>query len=302
MSVLSALGDARGRGWLEQLDPRLKLAWLAWVSSLSLLLDSAPALAALFALSAASATALRLRPKGWLVIGGLLAAAAWSTLLSQSLFYAYVPRTPLLTLLPERQIGPWMFSGLKLYREGAVYGLAQSLRFLSMTLAGLAVCLSTSPERLLGALARLRVSVALGFVAVTALRFLPLLLGEVVAVRRAMRLRGYRPQWFASARLWRTWPAAIGMELAVLRPVLANSLRRASALATSVTTRGFDPTARRTWYPDLRLRPAERLGLAALAATGLALAAAKFLYWLYLGELYYHPELRGLYHLVRAWL
>lgn len=289
------LADARGAAWLARLDPRVKLAWLVFISTLGVLLDRTPALVVLFLCAALPVTAIRMRPTAWLTVFALLALLAWSTLLSQSLFYAELPRTVLVRLIPPFEWRGRSWPGLSLSREGALYGLAQSLRLLAVMLAGLTVCLSTSPERLLAALARLRVPVAVGFTTVTALRFLPLLVDELATVRRAMRLRGYR----AKKKLGR---GALRSEIAAFYPVLAAGLRRATTLAASVASRGFDPLGRRTYYPPLRMRHAERLLLVALASVWTAVAVTKLLYWSYLAELYYWPSLRGLYDFARLWL
>ena len=298
----AAFADARGRPWLAAADPRLKLAALVWLSVLSVLVDSLPALVGLLAVGAVAAGGLRMRPRGWLAVLGVLAAVAWGTVLSQSIFYAEAPRTLLVALVPEWQVGDWTFPGVRLYREGAVHGLAQSLRTLSVMLLGLAVCLSTSPERLLAALVRCRVPVAVAFIAVTALRFLPTLLGEWAMVRAARRLRGYRFPWKRPLQWFFAVPRAIFSAAGGLFPVLSGALRRAETLAASVSSRGFDPAARRTHYPPLRMRPAERMLLAGLFLTAAAVVTAKSLFWLYLADAYYHPALRPLYQAVRDWL
>lgn len=302
MSSLLVLADVRVTGPLASLDPRLKLGGLAWLSTLTVLLDSTAALLALFVVAACVAAGLKLRPRAWAVVVGMLLALAWGTLLSQALFYAQLPRTALLTLVPPLELGDWHFPGLALYREGALYGLAQSLRILAVMLAGLAVCLSTSPERLLAALVKLRVPAAIGFTTVTALRFLPLLLSEVATVRQARRLRGYRFELRAVVRSPGEALRAVRLEMALFVPVLAAALRRAAALATSVTSRGFDPLARRTFFPELRFSRGEWCLLVLLIGTWTGIVAAKLLYWLYLAELLYLPELRELYDFARVWL
>jgi len=287
---LFTFDGAHGRDWLAGLDPRVKLAGMAWVSAASLLLDSSLALLALVGLAALAATGLRLPPRAWLLAGLLLATTVWGTIASQALFYAGAPRTVLFTLIPAGEIFGWHWSGLYVIREGAWYGLGQSLRMLAVTMAGLAVCLSTSPERLLGGLLRLRVPVALGFMAVAAIRFLPTLVAQWGQVRQARRLRSQANGWW------------LADQAAVLRPVLASALRRATSLATSVSSRGFDPSAPRTFYPPLVLQTREKLLLAGLALSLATLATVKGLYWLYLAELFYRPGLRPVYDLARRWL
>jgi energy-coupling factor transport system permease protein len=208
------------------------------------------------------------------------------------------------TLIPAFQLGDWQSGGLRLYREGITYGLAQSLRMVAVTIAGLTVCLSTSPPRLLAALTWLRVPTAIGFMTVAAMRFVPLVLSEYQIVRQARWLRSARGR--GGNRNWSWRPSHLAntlrTEAALLVPVIAAALRRATSLATSVAARGFDPTARRRPYPPLRMSPVEiALTATLLTATG-AVLATKLLYWLYLAELYYRPGLRPLYDFARIWL
>ena len=119
MSAGFGLFDARGRGWLEMLDPRLKLTWLVVVSLLSVLLDSTAALALLLLFAMLTISGLRIRPRGWVALAGLMLAVAWGTLLSQALFYERVPRTAMLTIIPPGELAGWEFPGLRFYREGA---------------------------------------------------------------------------------------------------------------------------------------------------------------------------------------
>lgn len=292
-----AIVDLPRTSWLRTVDPRLKLSVLLWVSTLSVLLDAVLSLAGLCLVGLLLASGLRLSRRGgwWLV--GLVLVVAWGTVLSQALFYAGVPRTRLMTLVPAATLGGWSMPGLHLYREGAAHGLAQSLRAIAVMLTGLAVCLSTSPERLLAALAKLKTPTAVGFMLLSALRFLPVLLDEFSTVRQARRLRSR-----AGESAWWRPLDALRQEAALLFPVMAAALRRAGTLATSVVARGFDPQSSRTYYPPLAMRPWERGLLAALAASWLAVCAVKLLYWCYLAELYYHPALRELYAAARQWL
>jgi energy-coupling factor transporter transmembrane protein EcfT len=291
---------ARGAAWLERLDPRIKLCWLACVSLLSVLLDSVVALGALGAISALVATGLRMPARAWGSLGLLLAMIVWGTLLGQGLFYAAEPRTTLVTFIPSFELGDWHLGGLRLYREGLTYGLAQSLRMVAVTISGLAVCLSTSPPRLLAALTWLRVPPAIGFMTVAALRFVPLVLGEYQTVRQARWLRSSMRD--SHEKHPRRFVAELRLQAALLVPVIAAALRRATALATSVAARGFDPVARHRPYPPLCLRVGEGVALVVLLAATGAVFAGKILYWLYVAELFYRPALRPLYDIARRWL
>ena len=96
---------------------------------------------------------------------------------------------------------------------------------------------------------------------------------RVIVEREARRLRGYR---------FRAWGppgarfASYGAELSLLRPVLAAALRRAETLAESVTARGFDPRAPRTYYPPLTMRSWEKLLLVTATAASAVMIASTF--------------------------
>ncbi len=266
------------------MDPRAKLGLLACTGVLAVVLDRPVSLGLLALLSALPFALLRV-PGRWRA-HGLLAVLTlvWGTVLSQGLFYADEPRTALL------RVGPVAF-----WREGAVHGVVQSLRFVAVTLAGIAVAVSTPVDRLLAALLRARVPFGMGFLAVTALRFVPEGTREALVVRRARARRG-RPIARRAPLAW------IREELALIRPVVARALRRAGTLAEALDARGFDATAPRTVRRPLRMGAGEGvlLGLAALLTAGAL--GLRVLYVLYGAEVLYVPRLRWLYGFVRTWL
>src|SRR6185437_16734272 len=107
-------------------------------------------------------------------------------------------------------------------------------------------------------------------------RFLPTMLNELATVRQARRLRGYRFQlWPLTRGLRNLW-----QELALCEPVLAAALRRASTLATSITTRGFDASSARTFYPELKLSLICKVLLVGLILPTITLALARIFQWL----------------------
>ncbi len=266
------------------LDPRSRLALVALVGVLAVALDSARPL--LILLAAVAAVFVAFGPSRRLVGAalGALVALTWSTVLAQGLFYAEQPRVAIVSLGP-----------LTVYREGVQHGLVQSLRFSAMTLAGFALAASTPAERLFSAMRALRVSFGLSFLVVTALRFVPDVAAEWVAVRDARARRG-RPAW---QRLPWAW---VRLEAALLAPLLARTLRRARALAESLDARGFDAAAPRAVRRPLLFSPRDRFLLGGACVTAVAVVVPRLFYALYTSDTWYHPALRGLYAGVRAWL
>ncbi len=266
------------------MDPRTRLGLLAAAAVLAVTLERPASLLLLTAFCVAPLFRLR-PPLRWWVRGSVVVAGlVWSTVLSQGLFYSEQPRVALASLGP-----------LTLYREGVTYGLVQSLRFVSVGLAGMTVALSTPTDRLHAALLRLRVPFGLALMTATALRFVPQVVREWATVRRARRARG-RPAWQRSPVAW------LVLEVSLLRPVVARAVRRAWALATSLDARGFDALAPRTERRALWMRPWERVLLVGVVLGTAAVVAARLSYVLYTTETAYVPALRPLYGFVRAWL
>lgn len=265
-------------------DPRARLAWLALLGVLVVVLEN-PLLLGLAALGALlgllshpAAAAWR-----WRVLGALL-LLAWTTALSQGLFYAVQPRTALV------QLGP-----LVIWREGVRHGLLQSFRFDLLLLAGVWTAVATPTDRLVAALRALRLPFGLVLMGATLVRFVPVVAGEWMQVREARARRG-RPAWQRSPGAW------LALELSLLRPLAARALRRARALAESLDTRGFHPTGARTEHGLGALSAWDTALLGLYGALTTAALGARLLYAAYGLELWYDPRLRGLYGFVRGWL
>lgn len=266
------------------LDPRTRLGLISAAGILAISLERPESLL-LFALLCAIPLLFVGMDRRWLRRGAIaVAALIWGTVFSQGIFYAEQPRVSL------GHLGP-----LHLYREGVTYGLAQSMRFVGLSLGGIALAVSTPPDRMFAALVRLRIPFGLALMAATALRFLPEIGRETLTVRQARAARG--------RATWRRGPAAwLALEVGLLRPIVARSWRRAQNLAESLDARGFDPLARRTWRRPLQMRAVDWSLLSAAAAVSASVASARILYALYTAEAIYIPALRPLYGFVRTWL
>lgn len=228
-----------------------------------------------------------LHPKaaGWRLrlVGGAL-VLVWSTVISQGLFWAGWPRTPL-----------WAWGPIHLYKEGLLHGLVASCRFVASLAGGALLVITTPTDRLVAALRRSGLPSGLLLMTTTALRFVPLVAEEWATVRQARAARG-RPVW--QRPLW----AWLSLEAALFRPVIARSLRRSQALAESLDSRGFDPLQERTSLHPLQFRWRDYGVLGLLGLGLLGLGTARLLFILYAQDLWYSPNLRPLYAWIRSYL
>lgn len=266
------------------MDARARIVLVLLAGLVGLALERPLALLAFALIMALPFIGISINKREFIAVGLAMLSVVWGTVLSQSLFYAAQPRTPLVIL------GPVVF-----WREGVLWGLAQSLRFVGLLLAGLALVRSTPVDRLYLALVRLRLPFGVALMAATALRFLPVIAEELRLVRGARAMRG-RPIWARSPFAW------LSLELRLLAPVVARSWRRANALAESLDARGFDPVGPRGTLRPLRWRFTDSLILGATGTLTAAICLARALYLLYTSEALYIPSLRPLYAAVRAWM
>ncbi|HJN74186.1 MAG TPA: energy-coupling factor transporter transmembrane component T [Myxococcota bacterium] len=266
------------------MDPRTRIVLILCAGVAAISLESPQALSALTLVCALSLVALRVSWSWWRRGLLLVVALLWGTALSQGLFYSEQPRVALVHLGP-----------LVLWREGVTWGLAQSLRFIAVALAGIALAVSTPPDRLFAALQRMRVPFGLALMASTALRLLPRIASEVLTVRKARAARG-RPVWKRSPWAW------LVLEVSLMRPVVARSWRRAQVLAEALDSRGFDPVAPRAVRKPLRFGVLDYMLLLSGPGIALAVAGSRVAYLLYTSETLYIQALRPLYGFVRAYL
>ena len=268
----------------SMISPRAKVLLLLMVGVLAITFENVLSLgfltaASLVTIARSGVSRKRLKQGAFLV-----AAICWTTVFSQALFYADEPRTPWFTM------GPLVF-----WAEGIEHGLVQSLRMISVSLAGLSLALSTPPDRILVALQRLGLPAGVCFLAITALRFIPVLAKEVMDVRSARAHRG-RPMWQRSPWAW------LMMEVRLLRPIVARTLRRARTLAESLHTRGYDATGARAMGDAPKWSRADHLALAAVGAFTITMVSGRIAFILYAMDIVYVPGLRSVYSWVRLWV
>ncbi len=263
------------------LDPRTRILLVFNVGVLALVFDGWASLLGL--------TVLCLVPfltkRTWVLRAfGLAALVVWSTVVSQSLFYSAEPRVAWL------HVGP-----LTIWREGAIYGLVQSLRVVAVGLAGVALAIRTPPDRLFAGLLRLRIPFGLSLMASAAFRFLPELSESWSVVRQARRRRG-RPAHKRNPWAW------LKLEVSLLRPLVARAIRRAWCLGESLDARGFDPTAPRAVRKPLRFGRLEPTLIVLVCVVTMTSVAMRLMYLLYTWDSVYVPALRPMYAFVRTWM
>lgn len=294
MALQRLFVNGGGTSVVHRLHDVTKLWLTASFTLLAVLLDSTATLYGLFCLLLALHGLCGHPPARWKLLMALILLSVWSYMLTQSVFYQQEPRTPLVCLVSRDAplLGGWT-DGVYLYQEGLRYGAQQSLRASILLLAGFLLSWTSDSRALLRTLCALRLPYEIAFMIVTATQFLPVVADELQSVLLAQKLRG-------SNLLQARRPGALRTGLRqTLLPLLSRALRRAEALAVSVTCRGFGCGG----TPQSPPQPAlQRAACRLLGALLLTLLACKTLSALQHAGFYYEPELRWFYDLARLWL
>ena len=281
---------ADGAQWARLLDGRTKLCFIFFQSIYALSVDNPRSLLYGLLFCLLLHVFARTSIYKWRVLAILILLGLWGSMASQALFYMQPGRTPLFTLvMPDTPLIGTLSGGIVVYREGFLYGAIQGLRSASMLTMGLFVCWTSDPRNLLKAFHSWKIPVEISFMAVTALRFLPVLAAEAAEVVTALKLRS---------------GTALGRRSVILHlphivsPLLARSLRRAQVLSLSVVSRGFleaKLAEEKTWAQS------EKFFCLLLLLAGVFLLFAKCSY-LWSEQGFYYENLRHIYDFSKIYL
>ncbi|MCU0495008.1 MAG: energy-coupling factor transporter transmembrane protein EcfT [Chloroflexaceae bacterium] len=170
-----------------------------------------------------------------------LAAPLLLLVLGFLLVYPLVVREELVRNSPLLfELGP-----LRVYQAGVIFGLATALRIYALLMLSLLFTLTTDASDFIRALVQQwRLPYKIGYGALAAFRFVPMLQSELGVIQAAHRVRGIAD----GKGLRGTWQQM--QRYAV--PLLATAIRRAERTALAMDGRAFGAFPERTYYRALR--------------------------------------------------
>lgn len=122
----------------------------------------------------------------------------------------------------------------------------------NMMFTAIIVTSTTNPAHIIYALSKSGLPAPVCFIAVTALRFFPLVGGQTVNAINAMKVRGVEPKTISPSRL-------MPIVECIFKQVLLNSLRVATQLSTSLDSRGFDPSRGLPTTEEVKFRVVDKV-------------------------------------------
>jgi energy-coupling factor transport system permease protein len=187
-----------------------------------------------------------------------------------ALALSLVASNALLVAAPERTVVLWRWGPLTATLAGLSIGLSLAERSLAVAALSLLFVMTTDPTTLVRALIQqARLPARIGYSALAAYRFLPLLQSEYATIQMAHRVRGVGER--SGPRGW--WRR----QRRLVIPLLAGAIRRAERVALAMDARAFGGTATRSHY---RLVPFTRADLALIVgAVALALGLLLLSAW-----------------------
>jgi len=255
--------------FIHRIDPRVKILALVLLGLAVVSLDNSNTMIALLLIVLLGYPLARIPMPRLKILAILLILSIWGTILSQALFYNSLPRTVIMTLVPAGfPILGSITGGIFIYNEGLQYGAVQGLRSAIMLSMGLLVSWTTDARNMLNGLVRLKVPYNIAFMVVVSLRFLPIIVAEISTIITVQRLRGFRPS--------RAGPGTVST--------------------------AFNAFETRTYLKELRLSKFDVLLLSALVSVVAFVVIDKLLFVLYVNDIFYTSDLRGLYSIARLYM
>ena len=159
--------------------------------------------------------------------------------------------------------------------EGCIFGLGMGLRLLIMVWGGVWLLSTTTIEELAQASQRLGLPARVGFAFSLAFRWVGILLGAGVGIIQAQRSRGLD---IASG----TVLERIRKYVPLVVPLIGHALRQTNLLAMALESKGFHPSAHRSFYEVRKLKSPD---YAVLIFLILLLGASVWMRWHGIGTL-----------------
>jgi len=225
---------------IHKLNPFCKLAWVASVFVLALVLNNPIFLLLLFL----STLLLVITAKVWrewtsfmkyaiyisltIVVVNTLVSYQGTHVLAEAPFTIPVMGTPTITL------------------EAIIYGMAMSIRLLAIISAFAILTLTVNPDDLMLAMIKMRLPYKSVLVTALSTRFVPTLISDVERIADVQRSRGLELDKCSL-------PKRIKRSASVIIPLLSNSLDRTVQIAEAMESRAFGSGAKRTFYKDIKM-------------------------------------------------
>lgn len=141
-----------------------------------------------------------------------------------------------------------------IYRESFLYAIAMGLRLLSFILIGIIYVSTTKNEETAYALILLGLPYPFSFAIATAMRLVPTFVDAAVTVMEAQISRGLEIETKNPLKILKRM-------LILAIPMFIATIRNTNMLGLALESRGFNPSAKRTFYIELKAKIADYVSI-----------------------------------------
>jgi energy-coupling factor transport system permease protein len=179
--------------------------------------------------------------------------------LMHGFFNRWFGETAILGPVPESV--PLLGGYLTMYKEGTLFGLAMAFRTYALMLAMPMVIATTDMNKLVLGLIDYKVPYKVTFVFTMALRFAPLLIEEMRAIRDAQALRGLDTKKMSIVR-------RVRVSAAMVVPLILGTMTKSTQLEIALQAKAFSGSNDRTYYHSIKMNTFDwAVGIIAIAGT-----------------------------------
>lgn len=246
-----------GNTFLHQMDPRVKILAVIFLSALALIIGN------LYYLLVLLAAIL------------LLLAFGRATLSKTFFALKLVLRVMVLIVILWPFFNPtgnpvlFHYGIIKITEPGIIHGITVAVRIACLASVWYILMFTTTQRDLVRALVKMGLRFDFGLTLSIALRFLPTFGAMVESIEDAQRARGMEFDKGSLLKRSRNY-------VAVLVPTIVSALRTADMLSLALQSRAYGARKDRTYLRDLRMRPTDYAALALFALTIALPAFAKY--------------------------
>lgn len=269
---------------VHRLDPRTKIAGLCSVIVLTAIASKLLTLVLMLFFIALAFMAASIPSRRVKVLLTLIFLTALTLIPSQTFFYwGFYYGAPVhvwfwiakpneiraLPIIGEAIVWATSGYGICACEEGFANGVIATMKFSVFFLASAVVLMTTKPGDIVLTMNKLKVPHKFSFLVITALRFVPIVVEELILTIRAQQARGMKLRR-ASLRLM------IQNILVTLTTTILNCVRRGKVLSIAIETRAFGAKKTRTCLKELRMTKIDELATTifiTVLVSGLTLSA-----------------------------
>ena len=260
---------------IHKLNPFCKLVWVISIFFLALIFNNPLYLLLLFLSTLPLVIAARVW-REWtsimkfafylclaIIIINVLVSSHGSHLLWQAPFRVPLIGTPILTL------------------ESIFFGIGMSLRLLAIISAFAILTFTTHPDDLMLSMIKMKLPYKSVLVTSLSTRFIPTLIDDMERISDVQRSRGLE---LDRGKLVQR----IKNRMAIIIPLLSNSLDRTVQVAEAMESRAFGSRRKRTFYNEIKL---SKFDVQILIVSFIPIVLGIFMWWSGQGDYQYYPTL-----------